>query len=256
MTWFKTTDTLMTDAKVMTMPLHERGMALGTWIACGTWSAQHLTDGKVPSGVIESFVGTLEGAETLVRAKMWKRVRGGYLFNNWSKYQFTREQVEDKREQERARKAEAREKARARRQVNTEDVPDMSHWDAAGTNAVSDIPVPSRPVPTRPDPSLPISSALGGKSPKQRASNANPQACGREHDPADPCGACGAARKSAASNEAEAQRVKAASDRAAIRAAQAKRRAEDEAARAEAEADPERVAEAKARALAAVKEAS
>jgi len=73
MPWFKTTDTLMTDSKVMMMPLNERGMALGTWIACGTWSTQHLTDGKVPSGIVEAFVGTLSGAETLVAARMWKR---------------------------------------------------------------------------------------------------------------------------------------------------------------------------------------
>ena len=149
MGWFKTTDTLMTDAKVMMMPLNERGMALGTWIACGTWSNQHLTDGKIPAGIVESFVGTLDGAETLVTARMWKRIRGGFQFNKWDKYQFSREQVETKRDEDRARKQEWRDRKKKKPQVKHEDVPDLSQWDTVGTNAASALtrPDPSRPVP-------------------------------------------------------------------------------------------------------------
>jgi len=150
MTWFKTTDTLMTDAKVMMMPLNERGMALGTWISCGTWSTQHLTDGKVPAPIVEAFVGTLDGAETLVTAHMWKRIRGGYQFNKWDKYQFSREQVETKRDEDRARKAEWRARKDAKSQAKRGNVPDMSQWDTDGTSAESALsrPDPSRPVPT------------------------------------------------------------------------------------------------------------
>jgi len=149
MAWFKTTDTLMTDAKVIMMPLHERGMALGTWIACGTWSTQHTTDGKIPAAIVEAFVGTLEGAETLVEAHMWKRIRGGFQFNKWDKYQFTREQIETKRNEDRERKADWRAARGKTPLVRPGNVPHVSQRDTAGTNAVSNTPVPSRPDPTR-----------------------------------------------------------------------------------------------------------
>ena len=214
MSWFKTTDTLMTDAKVMMMPLNERGMALGTWISCGTWSTQHLTDGKVPAPIVEAFVGTLSGAETLVAARMWKRVRGGFQFNNWAKYQFSREQIETKRDEEKTRKAEWRDRNKKKPLVDEEYVPDLSQWDTDGTNVVSNTPVPTRPDPSHKE----DGKSSGGKSPKQETSKHPPQPCGRSHDTATPCGACGLARKSAKDDDTAAAKARSQAKSAAAKA--------------------------------------
>lgn len=251
MPWFKTTDTLMTDAKVMMMPTSERGMALGTWVACGTWSTQHLTDGKVPSGIVESFIGTLDGAETLVRAGMWKSTKTGYVFVNWAKYQPTRREVEEKREEERLRVAQWRKNRKgASSQVKAETV---TTYEQERTDRVQ----PSRPDPSRPVPSRSTGSSNRGGLPKQADGTNAPQPCGRDHDPETNCGGCAKARRDA--DKLEAQAIKDAEterkrkERERTKAAQAERAAEAERVKAELDANPDAAEDAKRRALEAAK---
>lgn len=244
MAWFKTTDTLMGDPKVMGIPLNERGLALGTWIACGTWSSQQLTDGKVPAGVVESFVGTISGAESLVAAGMWRRARGAYLFVNWAKYQPTKREIEEKRDEERRRVSEWRERKRASKGlVDAESVTPYVQERTAGVQ--TSRPDPSRPVPSR----IKEGSPLGGNSPKQAPEFA-PQPCGDSHDPKRSCGACADARRKGKTADADKER----DDNRRQRAADVRARRDREAEAAATEPTPRELIEAaKARVKATVR---
>lgn len=271
MAWGKIDDGLHKSAKWRQATKPARAL----WTTALSWSMDELTDGFVPSHIIPMLDGTRKEAQSLVDAGLWDVRRGGWRFHDWSDYQPDAASIKAKR----AKEAEGAALGNHRRwhigrsvrvpgceycegmppeqdveppiqDFETYRVPDQV--PDRGADGVPDSP-PNRPVP-EPDPDS-GSEILGGYVSSGSRLHP-PQACGDRHDPEKSCHRCGRARQKAKESEAEAQRVKAASDRAAIRAAQAKRRAEDEAARAEAEADPERVAEAKARALAAVKEAS
>lgn len=241
MAWFKTTDTLMGDPKVMGMPMSERGMALGTWIACGTWSSQQLTDGKVPAGVVESFVGTLAGAETLVVAGMWRRVKNGYVFVNWAKYQPTRAEIIAQRDAEKKRVAEWRaNKKGVKPQVDSEVVTPYVQDRTDGVRVPR--PGPSRPVPSRPEKK---SGHLGGEPHISR-----PDRCEAHQDVDVKCGACAGARRSHEKAAVDAAKAKTAKQRAAD--TQARREREAEAAAIE-PASPEVIEAAKAQVRAALK---
>lgn len=119
MVWFRVDDGFYGHPKVLQIPRAIRPSAIGTWILCGTWSASKTTDGKIPSYAVEEVGGSLEAAEALVVVKLWRSTRTGYAFNNWEEYQYTRVQVDARRESERVRKAKQREGRRS--QENTED---------------------------------------------------------------------------------------------------------------------------------------
>lgn len=51
--------------------------AIGMWTRCGSWSAKHTTDGRIPRAVAHSL-GTESGAQELVKAGLWRRVKGAY----------------------------------------------------------------------------------------------------------------------------------------------------------------------------------
>lgn len=202
MPWFKVTDSFMSDEKVLMMPLNERGMALGTWVACGTWSTQHLTDGKVPRGIVESFVGTLDGAETLVDARMWKRTKVGYQFINWAKYQPTKADVEQKRDEEKKRVADWR--ARKKGQKPQVDAEPVTTYEQRYTPVRTDVygsPDPTRPDPSRPD--ITNSPSEGKETSVTRKESTEPpmQICGRRHPESQGCQGC--ARQRIALEEAE-----------------------------------------------------
>lgn len=120
MTWFKVDDKFHSHNKTRKV-LAEAPSALALWAVAGSWSSDNLTDGFVPDHQLPWLVpnGAEEMARQLVAARFWKRVRGGYLFHEWSadgdgsKRNPTRVEVEA----ERQKKAEAGRKgglARAR----------------------------------------------------------------------------------------------------------------------------------------------
>lgn len=143
MAWFKLDDKFHGWKEVLSIPRGIRAEAVGTYTILGTWSADHLTDGKIPAYMVEELGGTLIGADALVAAKLWRKSRDNYQFAKWNKDQPTRLEVEARREMERDRKAEYRRKqAESRGETGTspDDVP-------PGQMAVPNTP--SRPVPTR-----------------------------------------------------------------------------------------------------------
>lgn len=60
--------------------------ALALWVVAGSWSSDNLTDGFVPDHQLPWLLptGAEELAQKLVAARLWRRVRGGFLFHEWT----------------------------------------------------------------------------------------------------------------------------------------------------------------------------
>lgn len=128
MAWFKVDDGFYSHPKVLSIPREARALALGTWIVAGTWSADKLTDGKIPAHMVVELGGSVEGAESLVKVRLWSKTRTGYLFVNWRQFQPTRAEVDARRQGERDRKAAYR----AASQQPRGSVPHVSQGDNDG----------------------------------------------------------------------------------------------------------------------------
>lgn len=106
MSWFKVDDTLPMSPKVLQCSLG----AIGLWTICGAWSCQQLTDGFVPTSLVEALrsnEASASFASDLLRVGLWEEVEGGYQFHDWSDYQPSAREVKE----ERARISEARRNA-------------------------------------------------------------------------------------------------------------------------------------------------
>jgi hypothetical protein len=116
MTWFKVDDQFATHQKVVAAG----NTAVGLWVRAGSWSAAQLTDGFVPHHMLAILGGKKADARRLVEVGLWHETEGGYLFHQWSDEgrQPTRQSVEERRQTDRERKAEAR--AERARQVAEE----------------------------------------------------------------------------------------------------------------------------------------
>jgi hypothetical protein len=150
--WFKVDDGFYSHAKVLSIPRASRAAALGTWIICGTWSADKLTDGLVPAHMVEELGGSIDGAEALVLVGLWRSRRGGYLFVNWAEFQPTRENIETQRKSERDRKAAYR---ASKSGGSPKDVP-------TGQTRIPNTPTRTRPVPVKDSSSEESSAAKRG----------------------------------------------------------------------------------------------
>ena len=149
MAWFKVDDSFHMHPKVMAIPRRDRMACLGLWLTAGVWSAQQLTDGFIPSYMLEEFGAEVSHGDILGQVGLWRKEDGGYRFHDWDQYQPRRSEVEKRRDMERQRKAEWRAKkaAKAAATSNNADanVPDMSHGTETSRDEVSPL---SRPDPT------------------------------------------------------------------------------------------------------------
>ncbi|HEX6970236.1 MAG TPA: hypothetical protein VF174_15685 [Micromonosporaceae bacterium] len=90
MTWFRVDDRFHSHPKV----LATEPAALGLWVVAGAWSSANLLDGFVPDQALPRLLpGSEMLAEKLVTAGLWRRIRGGYQFHDWTDYNPTAEQV-------------------------------------------------------------------------------------------------------------------------------------------------------------------
>lgn len=141
MPWFRLDDSFHSHPKVIAAG----NEAVGLYVRCGTYAAQHLTDGFVSKSIV-----TLYGAESLaarlVETGLWHRTRGGWNIHDYLDYNPSRETVEKERKAAAERQRRSREAKSSRR-------------DTAVTNAVSHT------TPTRPDPYI---SGTGFSSPNGR----------------------------------------------------------------------------------------
>src|SRR5690606_15608588 len=96
MPWFKVDDRFHAHPKALAASL----AALGLWAAAGSWSSANCTGGEVPDHVIPLLSrGSSELADELVRAGLWRRIRGGYRFHDWDHFNPTRDEAAAKSSQ-------------------------------------------------------------------------------------------------------------------------------------------------------------
>ncbi|MGW4602708.1 mucin-2 [Streptomyces sp. NPDC004532] len=95
--------------------------ALGLWVRCGAYAAQHLTEGTVP-GVVAQLYGTAPQVRKLVKAGLWHEhchtcpdcppvAAGDYVMHDFLTYNPTREKTEAKRAAAAERQARGRARA-------------------------------------------------------------------------------------------------------------------------------------------------
>ena len=176
--------------------------AVALWTRSGSYSAAKLLDGFIAEHVLPTLSRTPdEAAAELVRRGLWRRVKGGYRFHQWSERNLTRARVEGERASDRTRKAETR--AAARRAAT----------QARGARGNSEEPQ-VKPPNVRPDsdrtptgiqqdsdrnPDVSVSgsvsvSVLGSGRPPDAPPRTCPEHANETHPPR--CGECADARRS------------------------------------------------------------
>ncbi|WP_381801048.1 hypothetical protein [Streptomyces niveus] len=119
MPWFRIDDKAHSHPKL----IKAGNAALGLWLRCGAYAAQHLTDGIVP-GVVAELYGTKPQAAKLVRAGLWHEAdhnctdcpvpaAGDYVFHDF---------LDDGRNTSRARHEAEKKKARDRQAKHRDGV--------------------------------------------------------------------------------------------------------------------------------------
>lgn len=157
MTWFKVDDTFHAHPKVMAAS----PAALGLWVVAGSWSAQALTEGRIPRHVLPRLMPKWDRyARELVALGLWEETEDGFVFHDWADYNPTRAEALAQRERKAAggslgnhrRWHEARGKVDpACRYCRSDDRSSDRYTDRSSES------LPNRP--TRPDPTRPIQEA-------------------------------------------------------------------------------------------------
>jgi hypothetical protein len=147
MPWFRLDDSFDSHPKVIAAG----NEAVGLYVRCGTYCARHLTDGFIPEHVAFLY-GTPELAETLVRTKLWRRVRGGWRMPDYLEYNPSAKTVDKERAAKTERQRRWRE-AHGRRPVD------------ASTGASRDASKDGAPTPSPPRPE----GSGAGTAPKNAA---------------------------------------------------------------------------------------
>jgi hypothetical protein len=140
--WFRLDDSFHSHPKVIAAG----NEAIGLYVRCGTYAAEHLTNGFIPEDIAVLYGASNPGsrrnpgtgkpetlAETLVRTKLWLRARAGWRMRDYLDYNPSKQAVDKER------------KAAAERQRRRRDTL-SSRRDSRSDTAVSHT------TPTRPDP--------------------------------------------------------------------------------------------------------
>jgi hypothetical protein len=157
MPWFKVDDKLHASRKLLSIPRRYRLSALGLWTIAGSWSADQLTDGKVPDYMVEEWGGNKTLIDWLVKADLWQEIPEGTQFKNWAEYQPTKADIEAERDKNREKLRKWRERNQG---SNGGSNPDVTGYEPSGNPA---------PDPTRPDPTPYIEEANASSRPRKRA---------------------------------------------------------------------------------------
>jgi len=149
--WFKVDDGFHGHPKVIGLS----PSAVGVWLLTGTWSAQYLTDGHVPRGMVTRFGGTDADAADLIAAGLWRAGEDGYEFHEWHEYQPSKETVEAERAAARDRMRERRRNKRGTFAGSSDEQPANVREVFAGSSTTPTQPSPTRPESSNEDSSLP-----------------------------------------------------------------------------------------------------
>ena len=126
MTWFKVDDQLAFHKKARTAG----NLAMGLWVRAGSYCGAQLSDGHVDADVIPLLGGKPADVRRLIKARLWHDTGhdcadcpqpedpDGYVFHDWMAHQPSRSKVEEKRAEDRDRKAAARAAKDARTKAN------------------------------------------------------------------------------------------------------------------------------------------
>ena len=90
--WFRLDDSFHSHPKVIAAG----NEAVGLYVRCGTYAAQHLTDGFIPEQVALQY-GTPALVAKLVETRLWRRARGGWRMPDYLEYNPSAEQVRRER---------------------------------------------------------------------------------------------------------------------------------------------------------------
>lgn len=105
MAWFKADDRIMEHPKFLAARAKGGHSVIGVWFEAGTWANGQMTDGFIPrSWAILNNAETEAGV--LVEVGLWHEdaARDGWQMHDYSDYQPTREELENKREKDLERK--------------------------------------------------------------------------------------------------------------------------------------------------------
>jgi hypothetical protein len=127
--WFRLDDSFHSHPKVIAAG----NEAVGLYVRCGTYAAQHLTDGFIPDEVALLY-GSRELAGVLVRTKLWRRARGGWQMPDYLKYNPSRVAVDNDREKAAERQRRHRSVIGARSSLHLENH-DQDPGDNSGSGA-------------------------------------------------------------------------------------------------------------------------
>ena len=152
--WFKVDDSFFSNPK--TAMLSDSATAL--WLRAGSWSAQQLTGGFIPSRMLPLFRGADDSVRELCDAGLWAydEEKDGYQFHDWSDYQPDGEEVDALRK----KRSEAGKRGANRRWDKPENgkngkpdgkchgKPMANAWQTDGKTMANSCPVPV-PVPDK-----------------------------------------------------------------------------------------------------------
>ena len=137
MPWFRLDDSFHSHPKV----LAAGNEAVGLFVRCGTYAAEHLTDGQLPRDIVLLY-GSEVLAEKLVVVRLWHRARRGWLIHDYLDYNPSRQAVENDRKNAAERQKRRRESMSSRRDSQRDN--GVSH--RTPTRPLSNA-APFRPAP-------------------------------------------------------------------------------------------------------------
>ncbi|MEV6908000.1 hypothetical protein [Amycolatopsis sp. NPDC051071] len=157
MAWFKVDDSLHSHVKAMRAGVE----AMGLWVLAGSWAADQLTDGWVPSYAAQRLAANAEVlASRLVAAGLWhvgsNNGEDGWWFHEWCDRQPTRDEVMDRRQ----KRSDAGRKGGQRSGQARRGAPEATTQatDEANASASAQAETKQKRTPSRPVPSLNTSS--------------------------------------------------------------------------------------------------
>ena len=121
MTYFKVDDGIWGHPKFSLLS----NDAVALWVMAGSWCGRYVTDGLLPYQSLAMVRGSKQAAQELVDAGLWRETPDGWVFHDWHDYQYTKAEVESRREYERQKK-------RRQRDRSTLDVPMLSLGESRG----------------------------------------------------------------------------------------------------------------------------
>jgi hypothetical protein len=149
MVWFRVDDNLALHPKV----IEAGNAAMGLWVRAGAWSAANLTDGFIPTRVALRL-GSRNLCYRLVAAGLFDAKNDGFQFHGWDEKNFTKDQVETRREQDRKRQADHRRRhlSAVGNDLDVTPLPDASQPSPLEAGLVSNGHQPAQPRRRRPPP--------------------------------------------------------------------------------------------------------